>query len=797
MKYGHFDDAAGEYVITRPDTPRSWTNYLGSTEYGAIITNHAGGYSFYRSAADGRFTRVRFNNVPVDQPGRYFYLRDEADGDFWSSAWQPTGKPLDQYESTCRHGTAYTIINSRYAGIETESTYFVPLGQTFEYWRLKISNTSDRPRELSVFTYCEFTNNWNIDQDQFNLQYTQYIGRCTMADGIIRMAVNDNLPEKPDDPGDNHQGQRSWMGLVGADVVGYDLSREKFIGPYGSYAAPDIVKSGACSNSESYGDNSCGAMQVKVTLQPGESKELLVLLGVGEARTVGRKVIAEWGDFAKVDKAFEELKAEWHGKLGSLLVKTPDAEFDSMMNVWNVYNCLISYAWSRSASFVYNGHRNGLGFRDTVQDIIAVLPAITAEAGKRLELMLTGQFANGGALPVVKSFGHKPGKTPMIPKEEFRSDDCLWFFNTVPAYVAETGDWGFFDKVLPFADEGEATVFGHLRRALEFNLERVGQNGLPCGLKADWNDCLRLGYYGESLFVAFQLRLGLATYADIAERLDRPAEVAWAREHLADMDARIQKYCWSEDRFIWAIGQDGTVYGTPDAEEGAIYLNTQVWSVLSGAATPEQARTCMETLNKMLATDYGVMLCAPPVTTMSPEIMLAILFNPGTKENAGIFNHPQGWCVMAECMLGNGDRAYQYHRAYMPAAFNEKAEIRGSEPYVHCQSTHASYSPMHGAARIPWLSGTATWSYYSSSQYMLGFRPELDGVHIDPCIPKAWPGFTMERTFRGKKLHLEVKNPDGVMKGVKTLTVDGEAIDGNVIDPDCLRDGSRILAVMG
>lgn len=797
MRYGHFDDDAREYVITRPDTPRSWTNYLGSTEYGAIITNNAGGYSFYRSAADGRFTRIRFNGVPMDQPGRYFYLRDNDDGDYWSTSWQPTGKPLDQYETTCRHGTAYTTINSRYRGIETAATYFVPLGQKFEYWRLRISNTSDTDRNFSVFTYCEFSNNWNLDQDQSNLQYTQYIGRCTMEEGVVRMAINDNLPEKPENLEDNHQAQRSWMGLVGAQPDGYDLSREEFIGTYGSYAAPEVVVSGESKNSESYGDNSCGAYRVKVTLAPGESKELLVLLGVGDARTVGKKTIAEWGTFGKAEAALEKLRSSWHSKLGSLIVKTPDPEFDSMVNVWNVYNCLISYAWSRSASLVYNGERNGLGFRDTVQDILAVLPSITEDARQRLELMLTGQYANGGALPVIKPFSHQPGRTQMIPKEEFRSDDCLWFFNTVPAYVAETGDRDFLTKVLPFADSGEATVFGHLRRALEFNLERVGEHGLPCGLKADWNDCLRLGYYGESLFVAFQLRLGLKIYAEIADLLEQPKERDWALDHLTDLDGRIQKYCWSKDRFIWAIAEDGTVYGTHDATEGAIYLNTQVWSVLSGAANPEQARTAMETLNRMLATEYGVMLCAPAVVSMSPEIMLAILFNPGTKENAGIFNHPQGWCVMAECILGNGDRAFEYHRAYMPSAFNDRADIRQSEPYVHCQSTHAPYSPSFGAARIPWLSGTATWAYYSSTQYILGFRPELDGVHIDPCLPKHWPGFSMERTFRGNRLKMEVRNPHGVMKGVCELSVDGRSIAGNVIPPEILRDGSEIVAVMG
>jgi N,N'-diacetylchitobiose phosphorylase len=797
MQYGHFDDTAREYVITRPDTPRAWTNYLGSTEYGAIITNNAGGYSFYRSAADGRFTRIRFNNIPMDQPGRYFYLRDRESGAHWSASWQPCGTSLAEYETTCRHGTAYTIIDSKYEGIATQSTYFVPLGQSFEYWRLKISNTSDRPRRLTVFSYLEFANNWNLDQDTFNLQYTQYIGRCTMEDGLIRMAVNDNLPAKPDAPEDNHQGQRSWMGLVGAEIAGFDLRREVFIGPYGSYARPDVVVAGECTNSESYGDNSCGVYQVEVCLEPGEETSLLVLLGVGEARDEGRRILAEWGSLERAETELERLKAEWHGKLGSLLVKSPDADFDSMVNVWNAYNCLISYAWSRSASMVYNGERNGLGFRDTVQDILAVLPSITEEARQRLELMLTGQFSNGGALPVVKPFSHRPGSIPEVPKEEFRSDDCLWFFNTVPAYVAETGDWAFFDKVLPYADEGGASVLGHLRRALEFNLERVGRHGLPCGLKADWNDCLRLGYYGESLFVAFQVRLGLKVYAEITERLGRGGELTWARGQLEAIDARIQEFCWSRDRFIWAIGEDGTVYGTHDAKEGAIYLNTQVWSVLSGAASPEQATTCMETLHEMLATEYGVMLCAPPVTTMSPEIMLAILFNPGTKENAGIFNHPQGWCVMAECMLGNGDRAYAYHRAYMPSAFNNKAELRGCEPYVHCQSTHAKYSPMFGAARIPWLSGTATWAYFSSTQYILGFRPELGGVRIDPCLPRDWPGFTMERTFRGLRLQIEVRNPDGVMKGVKSLHLDGEPVEGDLIDPARLRDGSVIVAVMG
>lgn len=797
MKYGHFDDANREYVIDRPDTPRSWTNYLGSTEYGAIISNNAGGFSFFRSAADGRFTRMRFNSVPMDQPGRYFYLRDQESGDFWSSSWQPVGKPLDQYKSICRHGTAYTSIESDYSQIKTESLYFVPLGQAFEYWKLKVTNTGSTPRKLSVFTYVEFANFWNHDQDLVNLQYSQYIGRATFKDNMIQMAVNDNLERNWKDNVGENNAQLSWMTLLGAPVSGYDLSRETFIGAYGSYANPAIVASGKSTNSTTYGDNSCGSLRAEVELAPGESKELLVLLGVGDALIEGKDAVKNFGALSQVETELAKVKNYWHSRLESLSCETPDKDFNSMVNVWNAYNCLITYAWSRAASFVYNGERNGLGFRDTVQDILAVLPAITEEAGKRLELMISGQFSNGGALPVVKPFQHKPGTIKEIPAGEFRSDDCLWFFNTVPAYVAETGDLNFYNKVIPYADKGEATVLGHLRRALEFNIERSGANNLPCGLAADWNDCLKLGYRGESLFVAFQVRLGLGVYAEAAELMGKPEEAKWALDQREKLDAAIQKTCWSKDRFIWAIAEDGTVYGTHESTEGAVYLNTQVWAVLSGAANEEQAKTCMETLNKELSTDYGLQLCAPPVTTMPVRIMAARLFNPGTKENAGIFNHPQGWAVIAECMLGNGNRAYQYHSAYLPAKFNDKAELRGSEPYVHCQSTHARYSPMHGAARLPWLTGAATWCYYSSTAYILGIRADLNGLVIDPCLPAEWDGYKATRLFRGMNIRIQVKNPDHIQKGVKQITVNGTAIEGNLIPIEKLSDGCSVEVVMG
>jgi N,N'-diacetylchitobiose phosphorylase len=795
--FGRFDNDAREYVVTRPDTPRSWTNYLGDTEYGAILSNNAGGYSFFRTASEGRFTRLRFNNVPMDQPGRYFYLRDEKSGDFWSSSWQPVGKSLEAYQSTCRHGTGYTRIDSEYDGVTSETTYFVPREKRFEIWHLTVTNHRPAPARLALFSYVEFTNHWNIDQDQFNLQYSQYIGRATFQDNFVEMASNGNLPHDWSSIKRDGNAMLSWMTLVGGEINGYDLSRETFIGPYGTYAAPEVVKSGRTTQSESYGDNSCGALRTELELQPGESKTFMVLLGVGEAAVEGAAALAEFNHPDQAVPALAAVKEYWHGKLGSLTVQTPDPDFDTMVNVWNAYSCLMTFNWSRSASFVYNGHRNGLGFRDSVQDVVGVLPMIPEAAGRRLDLMLSGQFSNGGALPVVPKFGHEPGNTPMIPEAEFRSDDCLWFFNAIPAYVAETGDLGFYHKVIPYADAGEDTVLGHLRRALEFNLARTGQHGLPCGLAADWNDCLKLGYHGESLFVAFQVRLGLAEYANIARLLELPRQAEWADTRREALEENIQSTCWSKDRFIWAIAEDGTVYGTHDAPEGAIYLNTQVWSVISGSATPEQARTCMDTLKDELATDYGVKLCAPAVASMPVEIMAARLFNPGTKENAGIFNHPQGWVVMAECLLGRGDRAYAYHAAYMPAKFNDQAHIRQMEPYVYGQSTHADYSPYHGASRVPWLSGTAAWAYYSATAHILGLRPENDGFTIDPCIPSDWPGFTATRQFRGRTLNIEVTNPHGVQKGVKAITVEGKPVEGTKIPLDSLSDDCRIHVTMG
>jgi N,N'-diacetylchitobiose phosphorylase len=797
MQFGYFDDINKEYVITRPDTPRSWSNYLGSTEYGAIITNNAGGYSFYKSAAQGRFTRLRFNAVPLDQPGRYIYLRDHDNGDYWSASWQPVGKPLDGYKSECRHGSAYTIISSEYAGIRAETTYFVPLGRNFECWRVRLTNLSGRPRRLSAFTYVEYVGNWSAYDDLINLQYTQHIVRMAVEGGIIDHGTNVNIPHMPDNFEEKDQGRHTFLALVGSEVSGYDTDRTAFLGTYGSYANPAVVERGECSNSLAAGDNGCGVLESRIRLEPGETREFLVLMGVGTAREEGRRAAGEFGNPEKVAQELAALKSYWHARIAGIDVETPDAEFNSMLNMWSPFNCLMTYAWSRAASLIYAGERDGLGFRDTVQDMLGVMHTIPAEAIRRLELMITGQVSTGGAMPVVKQFAHRPGSEHAPREEDYRSDDCLWLFNAIPAYVKETGDLSFYGKVLPYADAGEDTVLGHLKRAILFSLNRSGAHGLPCGLSADWNDCIRLGERGESVFVAFQLRYALSVYLEVSHLLASNEEKAWAQSNLDRLDQDLRDHAWDGEWYLRAYRADGFEFGSSSSREGQIFLNPQSWAVLSGHADAGRAASAMQAVRDRLATEYGLMICDPPYVETDYNVMRAALFNPGMKENGSIFTHTQGWAVIAETMLGHGDLAWQYFRATLPGAWNTRAEVREIEPYVYCQFTHSKYSPRFGASRVPWLSGSAAWSFFTATQHILGLRPEYGGLRIDPCIPAAWKGFTVTRVFRGKKVRVEVHNPAGVQQGVRKLELNGALLEGNLIPAAKLADQNRVVVEMG
>ncbi len=798
MQYGTFDEKNKEYVITRPDTPRPWSNYLGSTEYGAIITNHAGGYSFYKSGGMGRFLRFRFNSIPADQPGRYIYFHDHGTKESWSASWQPVGKPLDKFKSVCRHGTAYTIIESVYAGIKSQVTYFVPLGRTFEIWKVKVTNESNRRRSLSAFTYLEYAGNWNAIDDLLNTQYVQYIAQMKVIDGIIDHGTNLNISPIPDNFKEKDQGRHTFQGIAGAEVAGYDTDREAFLGPYRTYSNPIAVEQGKCSGSLAYGDNPCGSLQVELSLARGESKEFLVIAGIGRAEEEGKQAVTEFTEMGRADEELEKLKSFWHGRLGGFSARTPDPELNATVNTWGIYNSLITYAWSRSASLIYSGiDRDGLGYRDTVQDLVGVMQSIPNEAKERLELMITGQASTGGAMPVVMPFAHSPGKEPPPAEEAYHSDDALWLFSAVPAYVNETGDVDFYRKVLPYSDKGEDTVFGHLKRAIEFNLRRIGAHGLPCGLRADWNETLRFGKKGESVFVAMQVRYAFKVYIDIAVVLKRADEAAWGKFNMEKLDANMHRYAWDGEWYLRGYRYDGLKFGSKQSKEGQLFLNTQSWAVISGIASKERGELAMQHVRERLFSRYGLALCDPPFVKTDPKIVRATFFNPGLKENGGIFVHTQAWAVMAETLLGHGNQAYEYLRAYLPAAYNKKAEIREVEPYVVCQSTHAKQSPKHGASRIPWLSGSAAWTYYAVTRYVLGVQPEVNGVRIAPCIPSKWKTFTVCRIFREKVLNICFDNPDHVEKGVKRIVMNGRDINGDLLPLSEMKSENEITVTLG
>ena len=798
MQYGYFDDKNKEYVITRPDTPRSWSNYIGDTRYGGVITNNAGGYSFYKSAGQGRITRFRFNSIPMDQPGRYIYLRDKNSRDYWSASWQPVGKPLDKYRSEVRFGTGYAAFKSEYDNIETETNYFVPLDAAYECWLISIKNRDSKARELSLFSYVEYPGNWNANDDMLNLQYTQYTLKMDIIDGIIDHGTNVLLPPQPDNFSEKDQGRHTFLALSGAEVTGYDTDREKFLGPYRTYADPLAVERGKTFNSIAESDNGCGVLQTDIILAAGEEKEILFILGIGKAEIEGKKTVQRYADISIAKDELRKLKEHWHSKIANMTAETPDAAFNSMFNMWNPYNSLITFSWARAASLIYTAdERDGFGYRDSVQDLLGVMHNITVEARERLELMITGQCSTGGALPVVKPYAHKPGHEKLPPESAYRSDDCLWLFNAVPEYVKESGDIAFYKKVLPYADSGEDTVHKHLKRAIEFNLKRSGKNRLPAGLSADWNDCLEFGSRGESVFVAFQLRFALKNYAEISELISEKEEAQWANDLLEEFDKKLNNVAWDGDWYLRALRDDGQKFGSKENDEGRIFMNPQAWAIISGHTQGERAAVIMEQVNKNLFSEYGIQVCDPPYTKTDHRVVKARYMNIGTKENAGIFQHTQGWAVIAESMLGNGERAFEYFKAYLPAAYNHRAELREIEPYVYGQSTFSRYSPRYGKSRVPWLTGTATWAYYAASHYILGIRPQYDGILIDPCIPSSWDGFSITRMFRDKKLDITVKNPHKIEKGVAQIIVNGETFKHNLIRNELLENENKIMVIMG
>lgn len=793
MKYGHFDLENKEYVITNPATPAPWANYLGDPEYGAMISNNAAGYSFVKSGANGRITRYRFNS-DMALPGRYIYIRDNDANDYWSASWQPVGKPLDKYKSECRHGTAYTVISAEYTEIKSEVTYYVPYGKTYEVWRAKVTNNSQKDRNLSLYGFIEFTNEDNYEQDQVNLQYSLFISQTKFEENKIVQTISENS---------STDCRKRFFGMVGAPVSAYNGSLKDFIGPYRTYSNPIAVETGKCNNAMNFNSNSCGALQSDITLKPGETVELIYILGQRNEAEADA-ILNEYKGAGKVDAEITQLKKYWHGQLSNFKVETPSEEFNNMINVWNAYQCFITFIWSRAASFIYCGLRNGYGYRDTVQDIQGIIHLDPEMAAEKIRFMLSAQVDNGGGLPLVK-FNHNAGheNTPDDPEyvketghPSYRADDALWLFPTIVKYIGESGNKDFLDEVIVYANGGEASVYEHLKNAIRFSMERLGDHDMPAGLHADWNDCLRLGAKGESTFVAFQLYYAMTAIKEMAI-LKNDTDYIDYISNVQDKLASALEKCWDEDRFIRGIREDGVVVGAKNDPEANMWLNPQSWSVISKFANAEQAEKAMDSVHKILSTPYGAKLLDPPYKKHYFDGALMHIFNDDTKENGGIFSQSQGWLILAEALLGHGNRAFEYFMESSPAAMNDKAEIRVMEPYVHGQFTESKASPYEGRSHVHWLTGTASTVMVGCVEGICGMRPDADGILVSPSIPSDWDSFKIEKNFRGKKLNITVDNSAHVQSGVSSVSLNGNALKDNYIPANMLNDVNNIVVTLG
>ncbi len=802
MNFGHFDLDKKEYVITNPATPAPWVNYLGSPEYGAIISNNAAGYSFVKSGANGRILRYRFNSN-MALPGRYIYIRDNETHDYWSASWQPVGKPLDKYKSECRHGTAYTVISADYADVHSEVTYYVPLNKTYEVWRAIITNTSSQAKQLSVYGFCEFTNENNYEQDQVNLQYTQFITRTTFEENKILQHINENSGK--DETGSNHR--ERFFGMVGADICGYNGSLDHFIGGYRTYSNPIAVESGRCDNVLNYNANACGALQSAITLGAGGTIELIYVVGQKD-NAEATAILNEYKTPGKVDAEIKELKSFWHSKLDNFQVKTPNDAFNNMINVWNAYNCFITFIWSRAASFIYCGLRNGYGYRDTVQDIQGIIHLDPELAADKIRFMLSAQVDNGAGLPLVK-FDHNAGhetcpdendENSVYAKEtghpSYRADDALWLFPTIVKYIGESGNKGFLDEVIVYSNGGEGTVYDHLKRAIHFSMTHLGDHHMPAGLHADWNDCLRMGKKGESTFVAFQLYYAMTVLKGYAVEKGDTEYVAYLDKVQGELGDSLSK-CWDDDRWIRGIREDGVVVGAKKDPEANMWLNPQSWGVISGFANKDQAEKSLNSVHEILNTPYGVKLLEPPYVKHYFDGALMHIFNPDTKENGGIFSQSQGWIILAESLCGHGNRAFEYFLESSPAALNDKAEIRVIEPYAHGQFTESTRSPFEGRSHVHWLTGTASTVMVGCVEGILGMRPNAEGLVIDPAIPSEWESYTVEKVFRGKQLNMTFNNPNHAESGVASIVLNGKKLEGNFIPASALEDENEVVVTLG
>jgi len=772
MQYGHFDNERREYVIDRVDLPVSWTNYIGTGDMYGVFNHTAGGYLLYKSSEYHRITRFRANGVPIDGPGHYVYLRDEESGDYWSVSWQPVGKPKEHFSA--RHGLSYVKYLSDYSRIAAEQTLFVAMDDPVEIWDLRLRNDSGRTRTISVFSYVEFSFH-QVDMDNRNFQMSLYAAGSRYEDGVIE---HDLYYEE--------DGYQFFTGSFTPD--GFDCLRDSFIGPYRTERDPLTVESGECKGSFEKGGNHCGCLKKTLTLRPGEEARLIFLMGEGgiaQGKAMREKYTAQ-----RADEDFARLAAFWDEKLSCLQIQTPNEGMNTEINIWNLYQSEINVMFSRFTSFIEVGGRVGLGYRDTAQDAMMVPHSNPAKCRGRLIELMRALTSAGYGLHLFeprwfdKEEKQQSFKSPtVIPTpdksrivhgiKDACSDDALWLVAAVVQYVKETGDFSFADETVTYADGGEGTVYEHLKRILDFSARETGRNGICKGLRADWNDCLNLGG-GESAMVSFLHLWALRHFCTLAKRLGRAEDAEKYGEIAASVKETCERVLWDGRWYIRGITADDRRIGTQADEEGKVHMESNTWAVISGAASRERGLSAMDSVDEYLFTEYGLMLNAPCYTKPDDGIGFVTRVYPGLKENGAIFSHPNPWAWVAEAMLGRGDRAMKFYNALCPARQNDKIEVRQSEPYSYCQFVVGRDHTAFGRARHPFMTGSSGWAYYAATQYILGIRPEYDRLIVDPCIPADWREFTVTRKWRGATYHIHVSNPDGVQKGVRSLTVDGE-----------------------
>jgi cellobiose phosphorylase len=797
MKYGHFDDSAREYVITRPDTPLPWINYLGCEAYFGLISNTAGGYSFYKDARLRRLTRYRYNNAPYDLGGRYIYLRDNADDKFWSPSWMPVRSDLDEY--TCRHGMGYTIIRSVSRQIEAETRYFVPMGENLEIWELTLTNKRGKTADISVFSAVEFCL-WDALDDSTNFQRNFSTGQVELVDEVIYHKTE-------------YRERRDHFAYFACSekLVGFDTQRESFLGAYRGWDSPAVVEAGESSNSMANGWQPIGAHHVKVQLMVGESRKIVFILGYHEnprdakfdppgSQIINKKtvkpIISKYIQPKNVEAAFVALRDYWTELLEKLQVNTPDEHTNRMVNIWNAYQCMITFNMSRSASYFESGIGRGMGFRDSNQDLLGFVHMIPERARERILDLAATQLKNGGAFhqyqPLTKRGNNDVGSG--------FNDDPAWLVLAVAAYLKETGDWAILDVPVQYENEAgsEASLYEHLQRSLQYTLDRLGPNELPLIGRADWNDCLNLncfsdtpgqsfqtttnkdGKVAESVFIAGLFVLVAKEMEVIAGHKQDSGEAVKMQLAAAQMEATVWKSGWDGEWFRRAYDDFGHVLGSKENAEGQIFIEPQGICIWAGLGVQDgRAQKALDSVAKYLATPHGIVLLQPAFSRYYLHLGEISSYPPGYKENAGIFCHTNPWIMIAETKIGHGDQAFDYYMRINPSRREEISELHKCEPYVYPQMIAGKDAPTHGEAKNSWLSGTAAMNFVAITQAILGIQPQYDGLEIKPVIPSGWQGFEVVRYFRGVRYEISVSR-----KGVGNkvlLEVAGKPVSGTVI----------------